>query len=94
MEKRNLLWLDSYTIEEFKKLNNVEKIQIGRYRKSGKLYFKYGTHRGVACNGMEDLNVPRIISKVQGESTPYNPDGQFFMMHRLSEGSPDIIAEI
>ena len=74
---KNLQFIDTYTVEQFKAAQHVEKIQVRENPHTGKLFFTYGSKTGA----------------VKGEPTEQNPSGQFYLLHEEGNGGAPVVAE-
>lgn len=83
--EQNLTFLDTRTIEQFKKEERVEKIQVKRNPKTNKLFFQFGGRVGaVAAKGIPQH--PMI-------STVKTPEGdQFYLLHEEAQGGAPVVA--
>lgn len=79
-----LTFVESWTINQFKKAQNVEKLDIKCNEKTGKLFFQFGGKTGAAT--ATEFKEP-LVSLVVGEPSERNPDGKFFLLHE-SGGAP------
>lgn len=88
---RNLQFLDTQTVEQFKAEKHVEKIQVKENPKTGKLFFVFGAKVGaVAAKGVP---THPMISLVKGDQTPENPSGEFYLLHEEGQGGASVVAE-
>lgn len=79
MERGNLTFIDTFTVEQFKERMGVEQIVVRKSPKTNNLFFTYGGKAGaVALKG-----IPKhpMISYVKGDPTPENPSGEFYLLH-------------
>ena len=88
MEK-NLNFLATQTIEQFKKEKQVTKIDVVRNPHTGKVFFAWGPNKdcyGAVAEKNQDGNfVNPVISKVDGK------DGVFYLLHEEAQ-SANVIA--
>lgn len=86
---KNLEFLKTYTVEQFKHNNHVDKIRIKQNPKTGYLFFTFGGETGAVAKA----GVPKnpMISKVKGEPTELNPSGEFYLLHEEGMGGAIII---
>lgn len=85
MEK-NLIFKETLTVEQFKAANNVSRIDVRKNPKTGKNFFTFGAKMGaVASNGIPQHP---MFSLVEGEHTPQNPEGTFWLLHEEGQGAP------
>lgn len=77
----NLIFNETRTVEEFKGLMNVSRIDVRKNPETGKLFFTYGGKTGaVAVNG---------IPKHPMLSNVTTPDGaNFWLLHEEGKGAP------
>ena len=68
----------SYTIQQFKDLHNVESIDLIKNPKNNKTFFDAGIVSGGVSKGYESN--PRI-SRVKGD------DGEFWLLHKKGESN-------
>lgn len=79
-------FIETLTVEQFKKRMMVDCIHVKQNPHTGKLFFTYGAKTGaVSRNG-----IPKkpMLSYVQGEKTERNPTGKFWLLHDASESTP------
>ncbi len=82
----NLVFNETYTVEQFKAQENVKVIRVKKNPKTGKLFFTYGSKTGaVAVKGIP--NHP-MISNVTG-----NDGSSFYLLHEEGQGSAPVLAE-
>lgn len=83
---KNLEFLDTLTVEQFKAEKHVDKIQVKKNPNTGKLFFTFGAKTGaVAAKGVP--NHP-MISYVRGSE-----GDQFYLLHEEGQGSAPVVAE-
>lgn len=88
---KNLEFLDTLTVEQFKAEKHVDKISVKKNPKTGKLFFTFGAKAGaVAAKG---IPAHPMVSYVKGESTPENPSGMFYLLHEEGQGGAPVVAE-
>lgn len=87
MEK-NLNFIETLTVEQFKARHNVSKLQVKQNPKTSKLFFAFGAQTGAVSSKGVPTNP--MVSFVQGEPTEQNPDGKFWMLHEEAQGAPTI----
>ena len=89
MEK-NLIFNETLTVEQFKAKMNVSRIDVKKSPKSGRLFFTFGAKTGaVAAKG---IPVHPMFSFVEGDPTPQNPDGKFWLLHEEGQGGAPVLA--
>lgn len=90
MEEKNLEFLNTRTIEQFKDDHKVSKIEVKRNEETGKLFFTFGAETGAVSS----KGIPKnpMISLVQGNPTDRNPDGKFYLLHEEGTGGAPTIA--
>lgn len=83
--EQNLKFIDTLTVEQFKKGTGVEKIQVKRNPKTNKLFFQFGGRVGaVAAKGIPQHP---MISRVE------TPEGdQFYLLHEEAQGGAPVVA--
>lgn len=92
MEK-NLEFQQSYTVEQFKAMQNTSEIKVKKNSETEKLFFTWGPGRE-QTGAVAKAGVPKkpVISRVKGEPTPQNPSGVFFLLHEEGNGGAPVIA--
>lgn len=92
MEK-NLEFQQSYTVEQFKAMQNTSEIKVKKNSETEKLFFTWGPGRD-QTGAVAKAGVPKkpVISRVKGEPTPQNPSGVFFLLHEEGNGGAPVIA--
>ena len=94
MEK-NLKFIETKTIEQFKEDKKVSKIDVVRNPHTSKVFFAWGPSKdcygAVAEKNQDGVFVNPVISKVEGEKTERNPDGIFYLLHEEVQ-SANVIA--
>lgn len=88
--ERNLQFLDTLTVEQFKAQQLVDRIQVKQNEKTGKLFFTFGAKTGAVAS--KGVPTHPMISKVKGEPTELNPTGEFYLLHEEGQGSAPVIA--
>ena len=89
--ERNLEFLQTMSIEDFKSQNQVDKIEIKRNEETGKCFFVFGLRTGACSRKVEsgELTVP-VISEVCSEDTGET----FYLLHQKGEGGAITIATL
>lgn len=85
---KNLNFLQTLTIEQFKAKHNVSRIDVKRNPNSGKLFMTFGSQTGaVASKGIPAAN-KAVISEVS------TPEGEcFWMLHEEGNGGAPTLAQ-
>ena len=79
---KDLIFEETFTVEQFKARELVSHIDVKRNPKNDKLFFTYGSKvGGVAIKG---IPVKPMVSLVTGE------DGTFYLLHEEGQGAPTI----
>lgn len=85
MERGNLTFLDSYTVEQFKDLMKVSRILVKKNPKNNNLFFTFGAQVGAVA--VKGIPTHPMISRVQeGTEEP------FYLLHEEGAGAP-VLAE-
>ena len=85
-EEKNLQFLETLTVEQFKAKMLVSRIDVKQNPKNGNVFFSYGAQVGaVSAKG---IPMHPMISRVKGEPTPENPSGEFWLLHDEGQGVP------
>lgn len=88
---KNLEFLDTLTVEQFKAEKHVDKISVKKNPETGKLFFTFGAKAGaVSAKG---IPAHPMVSYVKGEPTPENPSGKFYLLHEEGQGGAPVVAE-
>lgn len=83
----NLIFNESYTVEQFKAKELVSKIEVKRNPNTGKLFFQYGAKVGAVA--LAGIPTKPMISKVEtseGES--------FYLLHEEGNGGAPVVATL
>lgn len=91
MEK-NLIFGDSFTIEEFKSLQKTETIQVKENPlKPGSLFMTNSKNKVIGAVSSKALEAGGITKPLVTEVT--TPEGStFFLLHQMGEGGAKVIA--
>lgn len=90
MANNNLTFIETLTVEQFKRAQGVERIEVKQNPHTGKLFFTFGAKTGaVAVKGIPSKP---MLSYVQGEPSELNPDGKFWMLHEEGTGGAPVLA--
>jgi len=83
MMTRDLAFMKTWSVPQFKQNQGVETIEVKRNEKTGKLFFVYGFETGACSKKVEygEVTMP-VISQVVSATT----GEQFFMLHQQGEG--------
>ena len=85
-ENKNLQFLETLTVEQFKAKMLVSRIDVKQNPKTGSIFFSYGAKVGaVSAKGIPSHP---MFSRVKGEPTPENPSGEFWLLHEEGQGVP------
>lgn len=86
--ERNLEFKETLTVEQFKDVMKVSRIDVRQNPTTGKLFITYGNKTGaVASKGIPENP---MLSLVKGEPTEQNPSGEFWLLHEEGEGAPKL----
>lgn len=86
MAEKNLEFLETLTIEQFKSKMLVSRIDVKQNPKTGNIFFSYGAQVGaVSAKGIPSKP---MVSHVKGDPTPENPSGEFWLLHDEGQGVP------
>lgn len=88
---QNLEFLETFTVDQFKAKELVNKVIVKKNEKTGKLFFTFGAKAGAVASKGVPTNP--MISRVKGEPTDLNPTGIFYLLHEEGQGSAPVIAE-
>lgn len=85
---KNLKFIKTYTIEEFKEQNNGQPIKIYRNPENGKFSFRCGKTKGaVSQHNIEEVKSNPAVSLVESLDT----GEQFFLVHKKGEKNHSLI---
>ena len=89
--ERNLKFLKTMSVAEFKAQHNVEKIEVKRNEHTGKCFFVYGFETGACSKKVEtgELTIP-VISEVCSAET----GDIFLLLHQKGEGGATTLATL
>ena len=81
--ERNLKFLQTWSVPEFKQNNNVQDIEILQNPATGKVFFSYGAETG-ACSrrAKEGELTDPVVSRVCSADT----GDMFYLLHQRGEG--------
>ena len=85
MDEKNLEFIETLTVEQFKAEQHVDKVKVKQNPKTGKLFFTYGAKVGAVAK--KGVPTHPMISKVRGE------EGLFYLLHEEGNGGAPTIAE-
>ena len=83
MMTRDLAFMKTWSVPQFKQNQGVETIEVKRNERTGKLFFVYGFETGACSKKIEtgEVTMP-VISKVVSATT----GEEFYMLHQQGEG--------
>lgn len=83
---KNLEFIDTLTVEQFKAEKRVDKIQVKKNPNTGKLFFTFGAKTGaVAAKGIPSHPMISLVKDNDGE--------QFFLLHEEGQCGAPVVAE-
>ncbi len=81
----NLVFNETLTVEQFKAEQKVNKIEVKKNPKTGKLFFSYGAKTGAVS--IKGIPIHPMISSVTGS------DGsKFWLLHEEGQGGAPVLA--
>lgn len=84
MEK-SLHFIETFTVEQFKAAQRVDKIQVKQNPKTNKLFFTFGSKTGAVA--VKGIPAHPMVSEVEA------PDGStFFLLHEEGTGGAPTLA--
>lgn len=84
-QTNNLQFIDTLTVEQFKAEKRVDKIQVKKNPKTGKLFFTFGAKTGaVAAKGIPEHPMVSLVQATDGE--------QFYLLHNEGTGGAPVLA--
>ena len=88
---KNLKFLQTWSIDDFKKAQGVEKIDLLQNEISGKSFFAYGFETGACSNKVltGELTNP-VVSKVCSADTGET----FYLLHQKGEGGATLLGSL
>ena len=85
MAQGNLNFIETFTVEQFKAAQHVDKIQVKQNPKNNKLFFTFGAKVGaVAVKGIPAHPMVSLVSGDDGE--------QFYLLHEEGQGGAPVLA--
>ena len=83
MTTRDLAFLQTWSVPQFKQENGVESIEVKRNEKTGKCFFVFGVESGACSKKVEtgEITMP-VISQVCVAAT----GDTFYLLHQKGEG--------
>ena len=83
MMTRDLAFVKTWSIPQFKQNQGIEMIEVKRNERTGKLFFVYGFETGACSRKAEngEMTMPVISQVVSGTTGE-----QFYMLHQQGEG--------
>lgn len=87
----NLKFLQTWSVDDFKRTQQVDKIEIKRNDATGKFFFVYGFESGPCTHKVAtgELTQP-VVSKVCSANT----GDMFMMLHQRGEGGAQTVATL
>lgn len=83
---KNLEFIDTLTVEQFKAEKRVDKIQVKKNPNTGKLFFTYGAKTGaVAAKGVPSHPMISLVKGTDGD--------EFYLLHEEGQGGAPVVAE-
>lgn len=86
MAEKNLQFLETLTVEQFKSRMLVSHIDVKQNPKTGSIFFSYGAKVGAVS--LKGIPQHPMFSLVKGEPTSENPSGEFWLLHEEGQGVP------
>ena len=82
MITRDLAFVKTWSVPQFKQNQGIEKIEVKRNERTGKLFFVYGFETGACSKKVEsgEVTMP-IVSKVVSTTT----GDELYMLHQQGE---------
>lgn len=85
MARGNLNFIETFTVEQFKAAQHVDKIQVKQNPRTNRLFFTFGAKVGaVAVKGIPSHP---MVSLVSG-----NDGSQFYLLHEEGQGGAPVLA--
>lgn len=91
MLARDLEFVKTWSVPQFKQNNSVDTIEIKKSEKTGKCFFTYGYEIGACSKKIEtgEITMP-VISQVCNTAT----GEMFYMLHQKGEGNAITLATL
>lgn len=86
----NVQFLETLTVEQFKRAQGVERIEVKQNPHTGKLFIQFGAQTGAVAR--KGIPQKPMLSRVKGEPTELNPTGIFWMLHEEGTGGAPVMA--
>ena len=90
METKNVVFLETLTVEQFKRAQGVDKVVVKQNPHTGKYFMTFGAKTGAVAK--KGIPTNPMISFVQGEPTEKNPNGKFWILHEEGTGGAPVVA--
>jgi hypothetical protein len=88
MITRELAFVKTWSVPQFKQNQGIEKIEVKRNERTGKLVFVYGFETGACSKKVESGEVTmHVVSQVVSTTT----GEEFYMLHQQGEGGATTI---
>ena len=85
MARGNLNFIETFTVEQFKAAQHVDKIQVKQNPKTNRLFFTFGGKVGaVAVKGIPAHPMVSLVSDDGGS--------QFYLLHEEGQGGAPVLA--
>lgn len=84
MTQGNLTFVETFTVEQFKAAQHVDKIQVKQNPKNNKLFFTFGAKVGAVA--VKGIPAHPMISLVEGD------EGAFYLLHEEGQGGAPVLA--
>ena len=88
MITRDLAFVKTWSVPQFKQNQGIEKIEVKRNERTGKLFFVYGFETGACSKKVEsgEVTMP-VVSQVVSTTT----GEEFYMLHQQGESGATTI---
>lgn len=85
MTQSSLTFVETFTVEQFKAAQHVEKLQVKQNPRTNKLFFTFGAKVGAVA--VKGIPVHPMVSLVSGD------DGsEFYLLHEEGQGGAPVLA--
>lgn len=84
MAQGKLNFIETFTVEQFKAAQHVDKIQVKQNPKNNKLFFTFGAKVGAVA--VKGIPTHPMVSLVEGD------EGRFYLLHEEGQGGAPVLA--
>ena len=90
MEERNLTFNETLTVEQFKSLMQVSRVDVKKNPKNGKLFFTFGSKTGMVA--VKGIPQHPMFSNVSGIDKVTGQPFTCWLLHEEGQGGAPVLA--